>query len=90
MEDMVAPASRFIPSGYNVGTKDEIADAVESWSGPARIPGSSPTVRADPIPVVGPSLSSVSLTGSSVSFGPVVTELRKSTRERHPPPKLKD
>ena len=47
-----ALVSRAMPSGYDIGTRDEIADVVESWSGPARISGSSP------VPVVRLSLSS--------------------------------
>ena len=85
-----ALVSRVMFSGYHVGTRDEMADVVESWSGPARIVGSSPTVRADPVPVVRPSLSSVPVASSSVYSDPVATEPRKSTRECHPPSKLKD
>ena len=90
LEDLVAPTSRVMPSGYDVRAREELADAVEPWSDPARVPGSSPNVRADPIPVGGPSSFSAPVAGSSVSSGPVATELRRSTRERHPPPKLKD
>ena len=90
LKDTGAPVSRVMPSGYGVRTRDKIADAVRHWCGPARVPGSSLTVRNDPIPVVGPSSSSVLVASLSVSPGPVVTELRRSTRERHLPPKLRD
>ena len=90
LEDLVVPASQYMPSGDDVRARDELADAVEPWSVPARVPVSSPNVKADPIPVGGPSSSAAPVTGSSVSSGPVATELRRSTRERRPPPKLKD